>query len=130
MLEVWGQQIVPPWQALARSWTHLVARGDFIEALNLASLLGFCVLAVVAARRLPLTYWLYLWPYLALLLTRVAFFSPLMSASRYVSVLFPCFMVLAIWLSTRTSLRLVWLGLTLLLQALLFVRWVHFGFVG
>jgi hypothetical protein len=125
----WGYTVVAPWQTLAASWAHITARGDLVEALNLVCLLGFTLLALCAAWRLPLSYSLYALPYLALLFTRQMYFSPLLSVARFTIVLFPCFIVAAAWLSRRRQLAGAWLVMSVLLLALLLQYWVHFGVV-
>ena len=132
--QLWGRQIVPPWQALADSWAYLRAGGGHgglaeIEALNLVALVAFGVVAVIAARRLPLAYALYAIPSLVLLCVQETWFSPLMSDARYVLVLFPCFMLLAVWLAARPRLAIAWVALSALAQVLLFQFWVRWGFV-
>ena len=107
-----------------RSWSNA------IEALNLVNLLGFGGIALVAARRLPAAYALYTLPSLALLFTHVGYISPLGSASRYVLVLFPCFIFLAMWLSTRRWMAIAWLSVSAILLLLLFQFWARWGFVG
>lgn len=126
----WGYQVVPPWEALSASWTHIVRLGDPIEALNLASLVGFTILALWGVRRLPIAYTLYALPHLGLLFAREMYFSPLMSVSRFALVLFPCFIVLATWLARRPALAYGWLAIGVILQAFLFQYFVHWGFVG
>src|SRR5205814_9162964 len=61
LLDIWGYRLVAPWEALAASVAHIAAGGmptrgslPTIEALNLLCLLGFGLLAVLGARRLPL----------------------------------------------------------------------------
>jgi hypothetical protein len=128
-LAAWGYQVVPPWTAVADSWREIIGRQDPIEALNLACLVGFALLAIFVTRRLPAAYALYTWPYLAVLATRQAYFSPLISVSRYMLVLFPCFIILGMWLARRPWLSAGWLVISIILQAVLFQYWVHFGFV-
>jgi hypothetical protein len=135
ILAFWGYQVVAPWEALSASWGNILAGGAHgnlaeIEALNLVSLLGFSALAILAARRLPVAYALYTVPSLALLFMRITFISPLASASRYVLVLFPCFMFLATWLSPRRPLAAGWLLLSALLLVVLMQYWARWGFVG
>jgi hypothetical protein len=130
----WGYHIVMPWQSLADSWRYITNPVDPslapIELLNLVSLLGCAVLALLALRRLPVSYALYTLPYLGLLSFREMGYTPLMSVDRYCLVLFPCFLVLAIWLERRPRLTAAWLVAGFLLQVLLLDRFVHFGFVG
>lgn len=126
----WGYHQVAPWQSLADSWSHIVATGDSIEVLNFVALIGFTLLSIWAARRLRLSYVLYVWPYLALLFTREMLLTPLMSDARLVLVLFPCFIVIAIWLAQRSWVAAGCLVVGGFLQVSLFEYWVHFGFVG
>jgi hypothetical protein len=129
-------RVVPPWNTLADSWSYVLgwtanppASLPIVELFNLICMLGFCALGVLALRRLPLMYSLYVWPSLVLLLTREMGFSPLMSVSRYVLVIFPCFLVLAQVLVDHRRLTAAWLIGGAGLQGLLL--WFHsrIGFV-
>jgi len=129
-------QVLPPWDVLNASWQYVIrwtanppASLPIVEALNLVCILLFCVLGAVAIRRLPFMYSLYVWPSLAILLTRQMGFSPLMSSSRYVLVIFPCFIVLSLLLVDRRAATLVWLSGGAALQV--FLLWFHsrIGFV-
>jgi hypothetical protein len=134
MLEVaepWGDHLSPPWRALPASWEFIWSRGgDPPELVNMVALIGAIGLAIYALRRLPLAYALYALPYLALLASRQSAAAPLESVARYVVVLFPCFFVLAWLLAPRRGLAAACLAIGLMLQVVLFERWVHFGFVG
>jgi len=125
----WGYKFALPWHAISDSVSHIVALGDMVELLNLVFLIGFGLLAIWVARKLPVSYALYVIPYLALLFTHDEYFSPLMSVSRYMVVLFPCFIVLAMWLVRRPWLAAGALVTSLLLQMTFFQYWIHFGFV-
>jgi hypothetical protein len=125
----WGYQVVAPWQSLGASWQHITARGDPIELLNLITLLAFTALAVWVTLRLPLAYALYVWPYLAILFFRQMYFSPLMSVSRYLLVLFPCLLVAAPTLTRRLPLAAGLVALTSMIQVMLFIAAEHFTFV-
>lgn len=126
---VWGQTFRAPWSAIMISWGHIRARGDVIEALNLAFLLFFAVLLVVGVRRLPVAYTLYAAPQLLLTGSHQAAQSPLMSTSRFVLVLFPAFVVLAL-LGRRRRLHTAWLIFSLLLLGLLVFAFMSGPFVG
>jgi hypothetical protein len=133
-LAMWGYQIAAPWDAISASLNFIVGTtaGDGqpqIEAFNLLCLLGFTAIAIVGARRLPVSYSLYAWPSLALLLARQMYFSPLMSVARYVPVVFPCLILLGLWLSPRPKLAVAWLALSLVAELVLFQYWVRWGFV-
>jgi hypothetical protein len=134
-LALWGYRLVPPWEALGAAWLfikggHAGNGQPEVELFTEICLLGFAAIAIVGARKLPFSYWLYAWPSLGLLLTREMYFSPIMSTARYVLVLFPCFMVLALWLAPRPRLAAAWLVLSFVLQIVLFQYWVRWGFVG
>jgi hypothetical protein len=134
MLELahrWEDRLSTPWAALAASWEFIWRNGgDPPELVNLVTLLGMTVLAVGVLRRLPLCYALYVGPYLLLLFCRQSGAAPIESVARYGLVLFPCYVVLATWLSRRPYLAGAVLALGLMLQTLLLDRWLHFGFVG
>jgi hypothetical protein len=123
----WRLSLHAPWTVVALSWQYLRARGDRIEALNLALYLLFAVLLVVGLRRLPLSYSLYAAPQLLLIGTRTNF-SPLMAASRYVLVLFPAFVALAL-LGRSTRWHVAWLVASLVLLLLLFYTFLSGTFV-
>ena len=133
---LWGYRVVPPWEALAASWSFFTASSAWrehtvpiIEPLNFACLVGFGVLAALMVRRLPCSYALYVWPSLGLLFFRQMSFSPLMSVSRYVLVLFPAFMLLAMMLAPRPRLATGLLVVSGLLQVVLFWYWAQWEFV-
>ncbi|MGN6810972.1 MAG: hypothetical protein ACTHMP_08865, partial [Thermomicrobiales bacterium] len=92
----WGMQTHTPWTVLTASWRQITARGDAIEALNLAALCLAGLMLLVGLRRLPFSYICYAAPQLLLLSVRQNAHTPLMSTSRLVLVLFPVFVVLAL----------------------------------
>ena len=139
---VW--RVVPPWEALSagfeqalRDVRHLFAGLPVpdprilagVEILNLVVLLGFSGLAIVAVRRLPLEYSFYLWPNLAILLTRRMEILPLESVSRYALVLFPCFILAAVLLERRPRAAVAWLATSYGLQLVLFHQFVRWRFI-
>lgn len=126
---LWAYTVVPPWEALSSSWQFIAQTGDIPELLNITCLLGFTVLAVWVTRRLPFVYSLYVWPLLALLFTRHMGFSPLMSVSRLVLVLFPCFILVASWLVRRPWLALGCVIVSELAQVTLFTYWIYWWFI-
>jgi hypothetical protein len=141
----WGTHTAPVWEVLPASWSHIVSKSDPVEALNLFCLLAFAALGLALLRRgpasdsskepeprggqLPLSYALYVLPYLALFFNHESYISPLMSMSRYALVLFPCFILLGRWLAPRPGLAAAILMTSAMIQALLFQFFVHFWFI-
>ena len=126
----WGDRLAPPWEALATMWEHVERKADPVGAFSMVALFAFALIAVGVFRRLPLAYSLYVVPYLALMFCRQSEAAPAESIARYLLVLFPCFVMLGLWLARRPALTGAWLAIGLLLQSLLLVRWTHYGFVG
>lgn len=127
----WGYGISAPWQVLSDSWRYIAHTSDPIETLNLVCMAGFTILAVVVTIRLPLVYALYVWPSLGLLWVReMTTLSPLMSDARLVLDLFPCFILLALWLSRRPWLAATWLLVSMMVQVVLLNSFEHWSFVG
>jgi hypothetical protein len=115
--DAWGREFAGPFGGLA---TGLVAAGDGVRdliggtyehdegtryALMDVGLFAFAVAAVVATvgvfRRLPLAYGVYVVVALALPLSFPSEEQPLMSLPRFLAVLFPLFMWLALWTEER-----------------------------
>ena len=128
----WGYQFVAPWTALGSSVQYIVAHWprplSLVEGLDLASLVAFALLAVVG-RRLPFAHLLYVLPSIALVATRIQWFLPLMSVSRYVVALFPLFLVIAVLLVRRPRLALAWLAVSAIAQLVLVQWFARWGFV-
>ncbi|HYI66512.1 MAG TPA: hypothetical protein VEW95_06285 [Candidatus Limnocylindrales bacterium] len=123
-----GTEFHPPWVAAAAAASWAIDRGDGIEAINLAALLGSAALLVAGARRMPLTYSLYAWPPLLLIATRVQP-TPLTSTTRYVLVLFPIFVVAALLTERRPRLRWGWLIVSSILLVALATIFLQGDFV-
>jgi hypothetical protein len=100
-----GKDFHWPWEVAAASWQWVFDHQDPLQLINLASLVLFGVLTVVVIRRLPFSYALYAIPQVLLLATRLQP-TPLTSTARYLLVVFPVFVILAMIPSPR--LRLAW----------------------
>lgn len=122
-----GTDFHPPWAVVAASVGWMFERGDWMQALNLAALLGAAALLVVGARRMPVAYSLYAWPPLLLVATRIQP-TPLTSTTRYVLVLFPVFVVAAL-LTEHPWLRRAWLLVSVLLLGVLATMFLRGEFV-
>ena len=125
--DAWGgKEFFPPWEVVDAAWTWAVERSDPLQAFNLVLLIGFGVLLVVAARRLPISYTLYALPQFLLLATRIQP-TPLTSTNRYLLVIFPVFVVLA--LIPWARVRLAWGITSILFLALLLTEFQRGTFV-
>lgn len=87
--------LVAPWQPVIDAFGYAASHHDPAVLMGGALLILFAVLALAGIRRLPLSYTLYTVPQLVLMTTQTTVW-PLMSTIRYLAVLFPCFVVLAI----------------------------------
>jgi hypothetical protein len=132
MQAAWGYSVTPPWLSIAASWKNITDTSNLPEALNLFCLLLFGGITVWMAlrRRLPFFYAVYCVPYLTLLYFREEYYSPLLSTSRYTLVLFPCFLMLALWLVRRPWLAASWLVVSVLFQVGLLEIFIAWEFAG
>ena len=120
----WNRHLAPPWVSIVNTIAEvrnnpLASGGTVNHLLELAFTLAFLILLVVAFRRLRPSY---SWYFAASLLMPMSTAS-LMSMPRFVLVMFPAFMVLALWgrnpvvNSAIVSLSLPLLGLFTVLFA-------------
>lgn len=120
--DAWGgKQFFPPWEVAAAAWRWTVEHHDPLQFLNLALLVLVIGLLIAGIRRLPLAYTLFAIPQVLLLATRIQP-TPLTSTNRYLLVVFPAFVVLALipWQRVRLAWAIVsTLFLAVLLQAFL-----------
>lgn len=115
--DAWGgREFFPPWDVAGASWQWAIDHGDPLQFLNLALLILFGLLSIVAARRLPFAYTLFAAPQLLLLATRIQP-TPLSSTTRYLLIAFPVFVTVA--LIPWRRVRLAWAITSLLLLGIL-----------
>lgn len=117
-LGTWDNHQVPLWTALAASWRYVQHYWQPVEMLNLGLLVLFMLLLLPATRQLPFSYTLYAAAQLFLIGCRYCSLTPLMSGARYLLVVFPIFIVLAI-LCDRPWRQFLWVSFSLV--ALLFL---------
>ena len=127
--EHWGYANAPPWDVLGNAWRWMLdsANSNFADiqamtAFHLVLIAIFLAAFVVGLRTLPVTYSLYVAPLLLVILLGGPA-TPLQSASRFMLVMFPVFVVLARagrnrWFNTSWLVTSV-LGLGLLLTGIL-----------
>ncbi len=123
-----GHHLVLPWDRLAEGISWGLDHGWPAQLLNAASWVLFVILTIAGIRRLPVSYTLFVIPQLVLALTQETVF-PLMSTSRYLLALFPCFVVLAIAGRSR-RFDTSWTVLSTLLLAFLTILFVEGWMVG
>lgn len=115
--DAWGgKEFFPPWEVVDAAWRWTIERADPLQGLNLILLFIFGALLVVALRRLPFAYSLFALPQFVLLATRIQP-TPLTSTNRYLLVIFPAFVVLA--LIPWRRVRIAWAITSLLFLAIL-----------
>ena len=125
--DAWGgKEFFPPWDVVAAAWQWTLDRADPLQFFNLALLILFGVLLAIGAKRLPIAYTLYALPQFVLLATRIQP-TPLTSTNRYLLVLFPAFVIVA--LIPWRRLRLAWAITSTLFLAILLAEFQRGTFV-
>ncbi len=111
--DVWGgKSFHPPWEVFDASLRWIVDHQDSLQALNLAMLVLFIFLVVAGIRRLPVSYSLLAIPQVALIAIRIQP-TPLTSTARLLEVVFPAFVVIALFAGGRRR-AVTWTILSLL----------------
>lgn len=113
--EVWGRQLEGPFVALWDAFHHP-------HAVSFAFLLIAVPVVVGVVRRLPLAYGLYVIAAMVVAISYPAKGDPLLSLPRFLVVLFPLGMWLAVWLTEHPRLRLPYLVLSALVMAVFVAR--------
>lgn len=129
----WNQRFAPPWEVLAtaldRLGTAQYPDHALIQATNLVLAIGGVGLFAIGLGRLPAFYSAYAAPHVALLAMRIVEPSPVASAGRFLLVIFPLFVVLALLLGGGWRF-VAWLVVSAVtMGALVYALWQGF-FVG
>jgi hypothetical protein len=126
----WAFTAAFPWESLAKAGrTFLASRSAPADVLDLIFVCFFTFLTVMACRRLPRIYGIYMATTILFLLSRTNAIHPLLGMSRFVLSLFPAFILLAIAGQNSLTNRLIVYPSVMLLVYLTgqFVMW---GWVG
>lgn len=126
----WTSTTVFPWESLVRAGrTFLASQSAPADVFDLIFVCFFTFLTVVACRRLPRIYGIYMATTILFLLSRTNAIHPLLGMSRFVLSLFPAFILLAIAGQNSLTNRLIVYPSVMLLVYLTgqFVMW---GWVG
>jgi hypothetical protein len=130
----WGHETVTPWKALALA-AHTLVRYpvfSFSEArqlIDLAPVVVALILTLVAARRMPLAFTLYMLGelYLSVSSPRLTSHLPFTAAGRYTAQSVPLFLLLGRWSTRRPWLDTLIVGGGFMLQALLAAYFLRGG---
>lgn len=126
----WASTAAFPWESLVRAGrTFLAGRSAPADVLDLIFVCFFIFLTVIACRRLPQIYGIYMVIAILFLLSRTNAIHPLLGMSRFVLSLFPAFILLATTAQNSLINRLIVYPSVILLVYLTgqFVMW---GWVG
>lgn len=124
---MWGNDWHLPWETVIAAWNWAIERPDVVEMINLVALLLFAYLFFAGIWRLPASYTLYVLPHIMLVSVRLQP-TPLTSTTRFMLVLFPAFIVLAM-AGRRPRLHTAWVTLSLLFLGLLTALFLEGNFV-
>jgi hypothetical protein len=113
--DVWGRQLEGPFVALWDAFHHP-------HAISFVFLLIAIPAVVGVVHRLPMAYGLYVIAAIAVAISYPAKGDPLLSLPRFLVVLFPLGMWLAVWLTEHPRLRLPYLLLSALVMAIFVAR--------
>lgn len=124
---VWGVHPTPPWTALREALDALPHHLE--EMVNVVSVVGLAVALPLMVGRLPWSLVVYAALSFAVVACHQGVVTPLESAARYTTVVFPLFVLLALAGRRLWVDRLVLTTFPVLMTAL-FLAFVHFVFVG
>jgi hypothetical protein len=129
--DAWGgREIHPPWETVAAALDWIASGGQSagIELLNVAALVLFAVVTLLAVRRLPASYSLYAAASILLIAVRLQPI-PLTSTTRLLLVVFPVFAALGI-AGRHRRFDLAWTVVSAILLGFAAVTFVRGDFVG
>jgi hypothetical protein len=125
--EAWGgTNFHPPWEVIDASWRWAVQHHDPLQVFNLVALIAFGLVTLVGLRQVPFAYSLFAIPQIALIATRIQPI-PLTSTGRYLLVVFPVFVILA--LVEGRWVRFAWIVASTMFLALLLATFLQGSFV-
>ncbi len=125
--EAWGgTNFHPPWEVIDASLRWAIQHHDPLQAFNLAVLFVFALVTLLGLRQVPFAYSLFAIPQIVLIGTRIQPI-PLTSTGRYLLVVFPVFVLLA--LVPGRWLRFAWAVASVMFLALLLAAFMRGDFV-
>ncbi|MGH2442710.1 MAG: mannosyltransferase family protein [Chloroflexota bacterium] len=121
----WGHYSVPPWEWFQSAFTtlHTLPGWSFLQArvlFDLVPVVIFAILTIVAARRIPVSFSLYMLGTIAICVTSLVplNFDPFTGQGRYMLMAAPVFILLGSWMRRYPWLDVTVVGLGFLLQGL------------
>ncbi len=127
--DAWGgKNFHPPWEVIEASWRFAVLHHDPLQVLNMLTLVFFSLVTLIGLRQVPVSYSLFAIPQIILIGTRIQP-TPLTSTARYLLVVFPVFVILALVPERWRWPRFAWALGSAMLLALLLVMFLHGDYV-
>lgn len=129
-LQYWHRIPSYPWEGIRLTFTRLVDRTALpIEMLDLVVVLGMVVAGFLMIKKLPASFSVYHWGLLLFNLSQLRLGQPLSGQARYAAVLFPAFIVLAMYAKGALASRAVAYSF-LVLNIFLAGQFIIWGWVG
>jgi hypothetical protein len=127
---LWGGHFALPWQVVVDSIATTLhdTQASPGELVSFLTVMALCAALPLMARRLPLPYTVYSAASVIVLLFHESGASPLMSASRFGVVVFPCFMLLATLVGPRQAR--MFMGTFATAGLVLFILTTSYVFIG
>ncbi len=127
--EIWGRHFAWPWQTVANLVRMSSVGIPSYTWVNLIVLVGILVLTGWGLRRLPAVLQIYQISLLLFLVFNTLPYEPWGSIGRYTLLLFPTYLLVAMWASTPAR-RLTWFALAVTLQLFLAGQFFMWGWTG
>lgn len=132
----WDHQALLPWNTIGIAFTtlHTIPAWTFVQArvlMDLGAVLLFIILTIIAARRMPPVFTLYMVMVIGVLITAAVplDFDPFNGESRYILMSAPIFVMLGRWMSRRPWLDLLVVAGGFLLQGVFTAFWLRGGWI-
>ncbi len=120
--------LAAPWDPILAAFGYAVSHHDPAVLMGGTLFVFFALLTIGGIRRLPASYTLYSVPQMILMTTQQTAW-PMMSTIRYLAVLFPCFVVLAV-IGRRDRFNTGWIVVSTMLLGYFAAQFVAGAMVG
>ena len=133
LAEGWNQHVGFPWKGIEANFLWLFSHGNDMFAVVLAKFFDlFCILLALVVlilrwKKIPVSQLLFAFFNILLILVKVDANNLLVSASRYILIVFPVFIALAS--GSKKILERMWFGFSILSQVILVTYFYWWGWV-